>query len=64
MITLYVQNDTSFVFLLPFMFFTGWAFTVGLYVKTAHTGTELKFFLGLLESLSGAQESLPGWLES
>ena len=44
MITLYVQNDTSFVFLLPFMFLTGWAFTVGLSVKTAHTGTEL--FLG------------------
>ena len=44
MITLYVPNDTSFVFLLPFMFLTGWAFTVGLFVKTAHTGTEL--FLG------------------
>ena len=44
MITLYVQNDMSFVFLLPFMFLTGWVFTVGLSVKTAHTGTEL--FLG------------------
>ena len=44
MISLYVQNDMSFVFLIPFMFLTGWVFTVGLYVKTAHTGTEL--FLG------------------